>query len=129
MTEQIADKYMNNIIIKPINTVVVNDVLEYSSFVGGILTSQKIVDNIKDEKGAKKCLAKTLRFVFSKMERESMFGLPDLYDIVAEKLKKLKSDLAVLTDSIKATDAEYQKLKKQGLSRGGFQGNMALLAP
>lgn len=77
-------------IIKPINTVVVNEPLEYSAYVGGILTSQKIVDNINDESGVKKKLAQFLRLFFSKMEKESMFGLPDLYDIVGEKLQALK---------------------------------------
>ena len=105
-------------IIKPINTVVVNDVLEYSSFVGGILTSQKIVDNIKDEKGAKKCLAKTLRFVFSKMERESMFGLPDLYDIVAEKLKKLNEIEQNRVASIDAPADIFGELMAEALSYG-----------
>lgn len=32
---------------------------------------------------------------------------------IVEQLKKLKADLNVLTANIKATDAEYQKLKKQ----------------
>jgi hypothetical protein len=54
-------------IIKPINTVVINEPLEYSSYVGGILTSQKIVDNINDESGAKRILAQVLRLIFSKM--------------------------------------------------------------
>ena len=77
-------------IITPINTVVINQSLEYSAYVGGILTSQKIVDNINDEKGAKKLLAKTLRLFFSKMEKESMFGEPDLYDVIVQKLQELQ---------------------------------------
>ena len=77
-------------IITPINTVVINPSLEYSAYVGGILTSQKIVDNINDEKGAKKLLAKTLRLFFSKMEKESMFGEPDLYDVIVQKLQELQ---------------------------------------
>jgi predicted hydrocarbon binding protein len=76
-------------IIKPINTVVINEPLEYSSYVGGILTSQKIVDNINDESGAKRLLAQVLRLIFSKMEKESMFGLPDLYDTVSNRLDAL----------------------------------------
>ena len=32
---------------------------------------------------------------------------------IVEQLKKIKADLATLTANIKATDAEYQKLKKQ----------------
>ncbi|MBQ4053841.1 MAG: hypothetical protein IJD33_05835 [Clostridia bacterium] len=35
---------------------------------------------------------------------------------VAERLKKLKAELNALTENIKATDAEYQKLKKQVIS-------------
>lgn len=35
---------------------------------------------------------------------------------IVEQLKKIKSDLNLLSDNIKATDAEYQKLKKQVIS-------------
>lgn len=35
---------------------------------------------------------------------------------IVDQLKKLKADLATLTSNIKATDAEYQKLKKQVIS-------------
>lgn len=35
---------------------------------------------------------------------------------IVEQLKKLKADLATLTNNIKTTDAEYQKLKKQVLA-------------
>ena len=35
---------------------------------------------------------------------------------IAEQLKKLKADINALTANIKATDAEYQKLKKQVIS-------------
>lgn len=35
---------------------------------------------------------------------------------IVEQLKKIKADLATLTANIKATDAEYQKLKKQVIS-------------
>ena len=35
---------------------------------------------------------------------------------IVEQLKKLKSDLAILTNNINTTDAEYQKLKKQVLA-------------
>ena len=39
--------------IKKIETVEINPQLEYSAYVGGILTAGKIEDNINDEKGAK----------------------------------------------------------------------------
>ena len=35
---------------------------------------------------------------------------------IIDQMKKLKADLAVLTDNVKTTDAEYQKLKKQVIS-------------
>lgn len=35
---------------------------------------------------------------------------------VVERLKKLRADLNALTENVKATDAEYQKLKKQVIS-------------
>ena len=86
---EIVKKRCPRHIIKPINTVQINPELEYSAYVGGILTSQKIVDNIQDEKRIKKLVAQALRVIFSKMERESMFGLPDLYDVIAEKLQAI----------------------------------------
>jgi predicted hydrocarbon binding protein len=105
-------------IITPINTVVINQSLEYSAYVGGILTSQKIVDNINDEKGAKKFLAKTLRLFFSKMEKESMFGAPDLYDVIVQKLQELQQIEDNKVASIDAPADVFGALMAEVLSFG-----------
>ena len=86
---EIVKKRCPRHILKPINTVKINPELEFSAYVGGILTSQKIVDNLNDEKGVKKFIAQILHLVFSKMERESMHTLSELYDFVGKKLKEL----------------------------------------
>ena len=75
--------------IKKIETVEINSQLEYSAYVGGILTAGKIEDNINDEKGAKRSIASFLRLFFSKMERESDKNLPELACLVSEKLAEL----------------------------------------
>ena len=75
--------------IKAINTVQINDPLRYSAYVGGILTAQKIEDNINDEKGPKRTVAQICKFLLGKMEREAEFTYPDLWDFVAEKLEAL----------------------------------------
>ena len=55
--------------LKSVNTVKVNSQLEYSAFVGGILTSGKIEDNINDERGAKRLAARLLRAFFSGIDK------------------------------------------------------------
>ena len=76
--------------IKKIQIVSINPQLEYSSYVGGLLTSGKILDNINDEKGIKKSLAQFLRFFFFKMEKKSNEKLPELSSLVFNQLSKLK---------------------------------------
>lgn len=75
--------------IKKIETVEINPQLEYSAYVGGILTAGKIEDNINDEKGAKRAIASFLRFFLSKMEREADKNLPELASLVSERLAEL----------------------------------------
>lgn len=75
--------------IKAINTVQINDPLRYSAYVGGILTAQKIEDNINDEKGLKRTVAQICKFLLGKMEREAEFTYPDLWDFVVDKLEAL----------------------------------------
>ena len=75
--------------IKAINTIQINDPLRYSAYVGGILTAQKIEDNINDEKGPKRTVAQICKFLLGKMEREAEFTYPDLWDFVVDKLEEL----------------------------------------
>ena len=115
---EIVKKRCPRHILKPINTVAINEPLEYSAFVGGILTSQKIVDNVNDERGARRFLAKALKLVFSKTERESMFGLPDLYDIICEKLRVLNELEQSRVASIDAPADIFGELMAEALSYG-----------
>ena len=124
---EIVKKRCPRHILKPINTVQINPELEFSAYVGGILTSQKIVDNLNDEKGVKKILAKVLHLVFSKMERESMFGLPDLYDIICEKLKVLGELEQNRVASIDAPADIFGELMAEALSFG-LDGDKKLIA-
>ncbi len=75
--------------IKKIQVVSLNPQLEYSAYVGGLLTSGKIIDNINDEKGIKSAFASFLKFFFSKMEKKSSKELPNLKKLVNEKLSAL----------------------------------------
>lgn len=115
---EIVKKRCPRHILRPINTVAINEPLEYSAFVGGILTSQKIVDNINDERGSRRFLAKALKLVFSKTERESMFGLPDLYDIICEKLRALNELEQSRVASIDAPADIFGELMAEALSYG-----------
>lgn len=87
--------------IKKIETVEINSQLEYSAYVGGILTVGKIEDNINDEKGAKRAIASFLRVFFSKMEREADKNLPEISYLVEQKLSELKE---VETNMVRSID-------------------------
>ena len=77
--------------LKRINTVKIEPQLEYASYVGGILTAGKIVDNINDEKGFKRFGAKLLRTFFFSMEKKSRKKYPSLAQSISEGLKELSS--------------------------------------
>lgn len=113
--------------IKKIDTVVINPQLEYSAFVGGILSAGKILDNVNDEKGAKRTLAKFLRFFFSKMDRESRGNLPELADFVNEKLAELGEVEIKNTASIDVPADVFGEMMATLLSNG-FDGEKKLIA-
>ncbi len=87
--------------IKKIETVEIKSQLEYSAYVGGILTAGKIEDNINDEKGAKRAIASFLRLFLSKMEREADKNLPEISYLVEQKLSELKE---VETNMVRSID-------------------------
>lgn len=101
--------------------------LEFSAYCGGILTSQKIVDNISDERGAKRALARFMRFFFSKMERESSKNLPELYRLVSEKLSELDKIEKEKTESIDVPANAFADIMSALLSYG-FEGEKLLIA-
>lgn len=75
--------------IAPIKTVRPNAQLEYSALAGGILTSQKLLDDVNDERGVKRALACMLRALFSGMEKKSSAALPVMTGYVSERLEAL----------------------------------------
>lgn len=75
--------------IKRVPTVEINPELEYCSYLSGILTEGKIADNLTDEKGAKVAIAKLCWALFSKMRKKSSAALPEMLDLVSQKLDEL----------------------------------------
>ena len=104
--------------IKPVNTVVINPQLEYSAFVGGILTAGKIADNISDEKGIKRALASVLQVVFSKMAKESSKSLPELSLSIDKKLLELSKTEKDELPSIDAPANTFGDLMAEALAYG-----------
>lgn len=113
--------------IKKIETVEINPQLEYSAYVGGILTAGKIEDNINDEKGAKRALASFLRVFFSKMEREADKNFPEISYLVEQKLSELKE---VETNMVRSIDvpADIFGDMMASLLSYGFDGDKKLVA-
>ena len=94
---------------------------------GGILTAQKIEDNISDEKGIKSYVAKICKFILTKMERECEFTYPDLWDFVAEKLDKLSEIEQNRVASIDIPADVFGELMS-GLLSFGLEGDKKLIA-
>ena len=76
-------------LLKKIETVNIAPTLEYSANVSGILTAGKIADNLNDEKGAKAMLAKACWIALSKMRKRSVSALPEISEMIDDKLDKL----------------------------------------
>jgi len=104
--------------LKPVNTVKMSPQLEYSAFVGGILTSGKIEDNINDEKGAKRLAARLLRAFFSGMDKRSSAALPEISAIVRGKLDELAELERAKTPSIDAPADIFGEMMAQLLAFG-----------
>ena len=113
--------------LKSVNTVKVNSQLEYSAFVGGILTSGKIEDNINDERGAKRLAARLLRAFFSGMDKRSSAALPEISAIVRKGLDELSELEKVKTPSIDAPADVFGDMMAQLLAFG-LESDKALIA-
>lgn len=113
--------------LRKIETVSVNSQLEYSAYVGGTLTAGKITDNICDEKGAKRTLARFLKFFFSKIEREVDKNLPELSSFVAERLLELERIEEQKVASIDVPADIFGEMMA-GLLSYGFGGEKRLIA-
>ena len=113
--------------INGIDAVYLNDQLEYSAYVSGILTAGKIKDNISDERGAKRALAQLLGLVFSKMERAATKNLPTPAALVEEKLAELARLERERTASIDMPADVFGRIMSELLAYG-FEGARALVA-
>lgn len=113
--------------INGIDTVYLNDQLEYSAYVSSILTAGKIKDNIFDERGAKRALAQLLGLVFSKMERAATKNLPTPAALVEEKLAELARLERERTASIDMPADVFGRIMSELLAYG-FEGARALVA-
>lgn len=113
--------------IKKVQTVDINPQLEYSAYVSGILTAGKISDNISDEKGIKRALAKFLHLFFSQMDKRSGDKLPELAELVQKKLSELAELEKKRVASIDAPADVFGEMMALLLSYG-FEGNKRLIA-
>ena len=113
--------------INKVNTIAIDPQLEYSAYVGGILTAGKISDNISDEKGIKRALASFLKLFFSNMEKRAEKSLPELSVFVEEKLAQLKAIEDGRVASIDAPAEVFGELMSKLLSHG-FEGAKKLIA-
>lgn len=112
---------------KKIQTVEINPPLEYSAYVGGVLTSGKIEDNINDEKGIKRTFAAFLGFFFSSMEKKSKKNVHEMYDLVRKKLTELSEIEKAGTVSIDAPANVFGEMMQELLAYG-LEGDRALIA-
>ena len=113
--------------IKSVPTLFASPSLEYSAYIGGVLCSGKIVDNINDEKGIKRTGAAFLRFFFSHMERKVKENVPEIYEFVNKKLAELSEIEKAKTASIDAPANVFGELMQELLSHG-LTGNKKLIA-
>ena len=113
--------------IKKINTVKINPQMEYSAYDSAQLAFGKIVDNVNDEKGAKRLLAKICRLMFSRMDMKSFDGIPSMADFISKKLDIISQIEADRTKSIDAP-AEVFGDMMAGLLAYGFEGEKKLIA-
>lgn len=104
---------------------------EYAKFKKFLETAPEKLDSLEAKANALKAEAEGLSQKYQQLEDtlkefehldELVTGGADIafykkkVQSILEQLKKLKSDLATLTANIKATDAEFQKMKKQVIS-------------
>lgn len=113
--------------IKKINTVKINPQMEYSAYVSAQLAFGKIVDNVNDEKGAKRLLAKICQLMFSRMDMKSFDGIPSMADFISKKLDIISQIEADRTKSIDAP-AEVFGDMMAGLLAYEFEGEKKLIA-
>ncbi len=104
--------------LRAIETVEINDQLEFSAYVSGLMTSGKIEDNIEDEKGTGRALASLLRLIFARTGKRAREALPELSETVSSRLAELKALEEQRTASIDAPADVFGALMSALLSFG-----------
>lgn len=113
--------------IKKIEVVKINPQMEYSACVGAQLAYQKIADNVNDEKGAKRLVAKVCRALFSKMDMKSFDQIPSISDFISKELELISTIEENRTPSIDAP-AEVFGDMMAGLLSYELEGEKKLIA-
>ncbi len=113
--------------IKKINTVKQNPQLEYGACVGAQLAYLKIIDNVNDEKGIKRLVAKASQVIFSKMDMKSFDGCPSMAVFISDKLSEISRLEDERVPSIDAP-AEVFGDMMAGLLSFEFEGEKKLIA-
>ena len=113
--------------IRKIETVKMNSQMEYSACVGAQLSYQKILDNINDEKGTKRFVAKICKALFSRMDMKSYDLNPSISELIAEKLELISQIEDNRTPSIDAP-AEVFGDMMAGLLSFELKGEKKLIA-
>lgn len=113
--------------VKKRKTVSQNPQLEYCAYVGAILTSGKLEDDINDERGAKRLLVRMIKAFLSTMGGRSDKALPLIADFVSQRLAELSEIEKRKTVSIDEPADVFGELMAKILSYG-FEGEKMLVA-
>ena len=113
--------------IKKINTVKMNSQMEYSACVGAQLAYQKIADNVNDEKGRKRIVAKICQALFSRMDMKSFDEIPSIAEGITKKLEQISEIEEDRTPSIDAPAEVFGDMMAELLSYE-LEGEKKLIA-
>ncbi len=113
--------------IKKIETVQINSELEYSACVGAQLAFGKIVDNVNDEKGIKRLVARVCQALFGRMDMKSFDMIPSMADFISKKLDLI---VQIEDEKIASIDAPAEVFGDlmAGLLSYELEGNKKLIA-
>ncbi len=113
--------------IKKINTVEINKPLEYSACVGAQLAYGNILDNVNDEKGIKRVLARACQTLFARMDMKSFDEIPQMADLISKKLELIAQ---IEDNRVPSIDAPAEVLGDMmaGLLSYGLEGERRMIA-